>query len=343
MAVTTYTVKRGDSLWRIASNYGSSISGSNINAKIDTLVRLNGIKNRNLIYVGQVLKLSEYTSSGSSSSPSPSSASAPAAPTSVTFNGFGLQAEDTSGRAMYVTWSWSRANTANYKVRWRYYADGYWWIGSETTTTSYESEYCQSTYSAPSNAKKVRVSVKPISTTYKDSNNNDVNYWTLGYSAEKEYDFANNPPSPPSGSINVKIDGLTLTASIENLDLTELNATAIYFDIVKDNSTSVNKGYATIQSAANYVSYQCQVEAGGDYKVRCRAERGSLTSGWTDFTSSVGTKPSAPTGITIIKANAYSDSEISVYLEWPEVNHATAYDVEYADSINKFDKPEKEA
>ena len=51
MALATYTVKRGDSLWKIASggcgsNIASSISGSTINAKIDTLVRLNNIKNR---------------------------------------------------------------------------------------------------------------------------------------------------------------------------------------------------------------------------------------------------------------------------------------------------------
>ena len=68
MAVVTYTVKRGDSLWKIAKMYPSSIAGSNTNAKIDTLVKLNSIKNKNLIYVGQVLKLSESGGSSSTSS-----------------------------------------------------------------------------------------------------------------------------------------------------------------------------------------------------------------------------------------------------------------------------------
>ena len=33
-----YIVKRGDTLTKIASNYGNRIAGNNINAKINTLV-----------------------------------------------------------------------------------------------------------------------------------------------------------------------------------------------------------------------------------------------------------------------------------------------------------------
>ena len=44
----TYTVVKGDNLTKIAKKYGTTV---------DTLVALNGIKNKNLIYVGQVIKL----------------------------------------------------------------------------------------------------------------------------------------------------------------------------------------------------------------------------------------------------------------------------------------------
>jgi len=44
----TYTVVKGDTLSKIAKKYGTTV---------DTLVNLNGIKNKNLINIGQVIKL----------------------------------------------------------------------------------------------------------------------------------------------------------------------------------------------------------------------------------------------------------------------------------------------
>ena len=49
-----YTVKRGDTLWQIARNYGTTVN---------RLVSDNNIKNPNLIYVGQVLKIITSSSS----------------------------------------------------------------------------------------------------------------------------------------------------------------------------------------------------------------------------------------------------------------------------------------
>lgn len=52
-----YTVKKGDTLSGIAKKYGTTVN---------SLVRLNGIKNRDLIYLNQKLKI--YSNSGDSSS-----------------------------------------------------------------------------------------------------------------------------------------------------------------------------------------------------------------------------------------------------------------------------------
>ena len=46
--IETYTVIKGDTLWNIAKRF---------NTTVDELVRLNNIKNKNLIYPGQVLKI----------------------------------------------------------------------------------------------------------------------------------------------------------------------------------------------------------------------------------------------------------------------------------------------
>jgi hypothetical protein len=44
----TYTIKKGDTLSKIAKKYGTTV---------DKLVKLNGIKNKNIIRVGQIIKL----------------------------------------------------------------------------------------------------------------------------------------------------------------------------------------------------------------------------------------------------------------------------------------------
>lgn len=346
MAVATYTVKRGDSLWKIStggcgSNIAASIAGNTINAKIDTLVKLNNIKNKHLIYVGQVLKLSGTSSSGSSSSSSSSSSSNSSSSTTKpgvpTITGFGLQSEDTTGRAMYVAWSYSRSNIKNYKVRWSYYADGMWMAPVDQETAEGGSEFCNDTYSAPSNASKIKVKVLAQSDSYRDSEGNEVLYWTdTPWSAEKVYDFSSNPPSPPD-TPDVIIKDYTLTTSIDNIDAEELNADTVEFQIVKNNSSSVGIYSAKINTVSNYVSYIHTVDAGAEYKVRARAKKGDKTSGWSDFSGNVGTKPSAPTSILECKANTYSNDEITVYLRWSPVSTAETYHVEYTTNKNYFD------
>lgn len=302
-------VEKGDSLWSIAQAHLGD------GAKYPQLAQINNIPSPYYIYIGQTIKL-KATSVSSSSAKSTSNSSS-----TVTIKAFGLQSD--TDRTIFITWDWSKSNTEHYRVIWYYdTGDSVWFIGSDSTTKDK-----QSTYNAPTNAKRIRVKVKPISKTRK-VNNKETSYWTAEWSAFKVYNVSSNPPVTPSAP-NVKIDKHTLTASLDGLQ--EINATEIQFQIVKNHTSVYKTGTATITTA--HVSYSCTVEVGNEYKVRCRAVRGDLYSAWSEYSSNEGTIPSPPMGITTCRAN----SETSVYLEWSEVPNAKSYDIEYATKVTYFD------
>ena len=329
MAVTTYTVQRGDTLWDICrSSLGNSISGSTINAKINTLVRINNIADRDLIYVGQVLKLTSVSSSTSSSTKKPSSSTSSTSSKPV-ISALALQAKDTTGRAMYTRWSFSKSNIKQYQVRWSQYVNGGWVSAPLETIENTASSYCYSTFTADTGATAVKVRIKAISGS---------SSWKDVWSAEKIYYFKNNPPYPPeTPTIEINNDDLTLTASINNIDAKALNAEEVQFQIIKNNSTNLGVHNAKINTEGYHVSTIFTVLPGGEYKVRARCKNGTKYSTWSDFSNSEGTKPASPETITTCRANSYSSNEVSAYLEWPEVANAESYEIEYTTNINYFD------
>ena len=90
---STYTVKKGDTLSQIAETYLGDWR------KYTYLAAINNIKNPNLIYVGQVIKLSGSSSSSSGSSSSSSSGSSKVA----TIVHFGIQSN--SENTIFATWT----------------------------------------------------------------------------------------------------------------------------------------------------------------------------------------------------------------------------------------------
>lgn len=349
MSVATYKVKRGDTLTRICSggvgkNISSSISGNTVQAKINTLVKLNGIRNRNRIYVGQVLKLNGNGGSDSNSSTEQKSGGynnqqgyygLPKIDT------FGLQSDDVTGRAMFCTYHFDRPHVKNYKVRWLYYADGHWSIGNESTTERAEWEYRTSEYSAPERAEKVRVTVLGLSETYRDGQNNEHLYWgDHCWSPPMDYDFSNNPPYPPN-TPSIEIKDLKIKIFMENIDLKKTNADYMEFEIIKDNNTSLGIFSAKVNKNLKYVEYNGTVPPGGSYKVRARAKKNNDVSAWSDLSGASSTKPSKVEKITTCKPNTYSTTEISAYLEWTEVPNSETYEIEYATNKEYFDKTEQ--
>ena len=300
MADVIYTVVWGDTLSSIAKKYGTTVS---------ILAKLNNISNPNYIVVGQKLIVSgsaaTYTSNTSSK---------------AIIKVFGLQTR--TDRTIYATWAWDRTNTENYKVKWVYYTgDGVGFIGQETTVDSK-----QSLYTAPESAASVAFYVKPISKT-RTVNGKETTYWSASWSTVERYYFSKNPPEMPSIP-EVEINDYTLTASLDNVDS---NATGIQFEIVKNDKSVFNTGSAKITETS--VSYSCTVDAGSEYKVRCRAYRGDLYSEWSDYSDSYGTVPEASKGIEVIKAL----SSTSVYLDWAGVSNAKEYQVEYTTQRRYFD------
>ena len=304
MANTTYKVKNGDTLSGIAAANGTTV---------DKLKELNNIKNVNYIYVGQELIIS-------------------GTPVKTTTNNaniaeiqhFGLQSG--TDRSVFATWLWNKhENTENYKAQWWYdTGDGVWFIGQEQDATEK-----QSVYSAPSNAKKVRFRVKPISKK-KVVNKKETTYFTADWSTYSKYSFSSNPPVTPTG-LTAEIEGYKLTASLDNLTG---NATHIQFQVVKDDKSVFATGDAKIKTKA--ASYSCAVKTGSEYKVRCRAYRESDKeySPWSEFvTPNGGVAPAAPSGIKTLKA---LESTV-VQIDWDNVSTAKTYEIQYTKKKTYFD------
>ena len=304
MAVTKYTVVKGDTLTAIATRFGTTVA---------SIANLNGIENVDLIYVGQVLTVKAEPGDVT---PNKSVATK----NQAIIRHFGLQAN--TDTTVFATWDWSKSSkTSKYRKHWDYYVGGYWFEGSDE-----EDNGAYSIYNAPSNATHVRFRVIPISKTY-EYNKKQIKYFTAEWSNYEVYAFADNPPKDPSAP-DVKIEEFKLTATLDNLDL---NADEIEFQVVKDNSSIFTSGRAKI--VTGHATFTCNIKAGSQYKVRCRSHRDGLTSKWSEYSQNYGTIPTASTGITICRG----ESDTSVYLEWAEVVNAKSYEVEYTTKLEYFD------
>lgn len=298
-----YIVKRGDTLSKIANDNGISVS---------TILTLNHLSDSSDIAIGQSLRLSSddpdlYKKSQSR----------------PVVNTFGIRPD--TDKTFIAVWEWDKSNTKEYQYIW-YYADanGIWYIGDQSSTTNKKTNYVP-----PDTAKKVKFRVKAISKTY-ITNDMEVEYWTSQWSTDREVSIGISLVVPPTPT--VKIENLTLTASIENLNV---NGNAIEFEIYKDDTSRFKIVKVNINSSR--IVYLTSVDPGAKYKVRCRTVQGTLHSEWSEYSSNYTTIPKASEGITYIKAV----SETEVVLEWVAVDGAQNYEIEYTNNQNYFDSSEE--
>ena len=316
MAADTYIVKKNDTLSEIAEDHLADSAFSKIYEYVAALVKINNLKDADLIYVGQELKLD-----GEATDPAKTSAG------QARIDAFGLQSN--TDRTIFAVWTWSKDHTDHYETEW-YYSTGdtangktVWFTGNKGTT-----EDTVSTYSAPENALLVKFKVKPISES-KSANGNGSTYWTASWSTEKTYDFEDNPPAVPSVP-TVKIDQYKLTATVTGIDLTTTGK--ITFEVVRSGGIAVYKT-DTCNVLIDTATCSWEVEPGYEYRVRARGVKQHRKSNWSAYSSAVGTVPAASKGITEVRAL----SETSVYVKWETVANADKYTVEYATKQSYFD------
>ena len=344
----TYTVVRGDTLSHIARRYGTTVS---------YLAKLNNIKNVNLIYVGQVLKISEIvtvtptkpnptpapapqppTPTIPSTPPAPPAPSTPAAPsipaapvtnntkvslksTTVTITAFGLQAD--TDRTFFATWDWDGPYTDKFEVRWFYRTENnIRFTGHSGSVDNIDNSQPQSTYNAPANATHIYFQVKPVAQTHK-VNDLDVEWWTANWSTEKVYNISDLPPVKPSNP-TVTLEDYTLKVEVTGVPE---DVTGVEFQIIQNDTTVYKVGSSS--NLTSIAKFSCSVNPGYDYKVRCRAVKNGLYSEWTDYSNNIQTKPSKPAQINEIRAL----SGTSLTLNWTESTNAETYELEYATKL----------
>lgn len=306
MAQVTYVVQKDDTLSKIAKKYGTTVKA--IQALNPTL-----IKNVNHICVGWKI----VVSGGSGESVT-------ASPTSY-ITDLKLGQLSNSENTVLAVWSWKwHSKTDHYLLKWMYS----WGIGTYKTEERTTKDLSD-TYSPPSlpgvplDRMKVSVTVTPIPITTKDANGKEKTAFTAKESNRVLYQFKNNIPSDTPSAPDVEIEDYKLTAKVTNIPDT---VTEVEFVVVKDNSNSTYKTNS-IRVMSNQATYTITIEAGGNYKVKCRYINENGEGPWSPWSGESTTKPNAPSGIKTCRA----ESETSVYLDWNAVENATSYDIEYSE------------
>lgn len=219
-------------------------------------------------------------------------------------------------------------NLDYYEVKWSYTTGDrgsnnsqVWFEGSESNV-----KVKNATWSGASNATNIKVSVKPVSKKYK-SGNAEKSYWT-GEAVTYVYSVLRNKPQTPS-SPDVEIDKYTLKATLDDID--DPLADRIEFQVY--NGTSLFKT-GTAPVLTRRAVFSTAINAGGNYRVRCRAYNDTANE-YGDWGPYSGEEETIPEAMGSIKARA--ETKDSVRVSWDAIGTAKTYEVEYATKKSYFD------
>lgn len=328
------TVVKGDNLSSIYSKYKSYTSATSY----QQLGQWNGIKDLNLIYLGQKIYFSK---TGATTAAAKKTASS----NCVTNVYLALNANST--KELLLMWSWHlESKTASYEITWQYRLLNNKVLTKEATTTVNENARAESrytTFTIPDNAKWVQVRIKPIAKKKKNSKGEDTKTpefsadWTKWF----EYTVGDALPTPNAPSVELK--GLTLTATLEYTGSTY--ATKAQFQIYKNGNTSVAKSKElAINKETKKVSWPYSVPAGNKYMVRVKVIGDGVDSAWSSFSEEKNALPTPPSGapkVVEYKPEGATTNKHSVQVSWSKVNSATGYKIQYIDDKNLIDQPDR--
>lgn len=252
---------------------------------------------------------------------------------------------------LFATWEWKDTNqTDHFEIVWEYdTGNAVWFNGSHSEL---EADVRISSYNAPSNAKRVRVKILPVSLKYTSNTSNGrsfgsytTTYWVGQWSSYVYYEFlvANTPAKPSVPTVTM--EQYTLIAEVNSYDE---NTEYIEFEVVKNDQKTIASGQSKV--VTNHAAFSTTVGVGGQYKVRARGllpisktpkvtnqvktTVGNCEAGeWSEYSSNITTVPNAPANI---KSHSILTST-SVQLNWDLVTAATGYTVEYAKDKMFFD------
>lgn len=306
------TVEKGDTLSEIALEFRQYSGG----ASYQTLASWNKIPNANLIYPGQKIYLKKDVASTASSVKTTG--------TMVTITQFGLKSD--SNDTLFIAWYFGQTGKVEkYKVRWKCYYAGKW-----SGWTEYDTKEQYHTYTIPKdleNLSQVKAQVIPVAKEGSGLSG-------LNWSSTKTY-FGGVLPETPT-NLSVKMEGLTLTAEVTNVDS---KIEQIVFQYAQDRVPFGSGIKMPIK--ANTSTYIWDVAAGHKYMVRCAAYANGMNGQWSDWSQEFDTIPSTPT-ISECKAVALADADgIAIQVTWSEVSSATGYKLQYATDKAYFDQTDK--
>ena len=322
-----WRVARGDCLWNIArSVYGNG-------ARWPEIASANGLPTSGnpIIYPGQLFDLPGITGGAPAPAPAPNPPDPPAYTQTPNIIWFALRAG--TSRNMEAIWEQSHNK---FQVRWEIWdLNGHLWLESEETVTTSDRQKASEHSFQDSNDRFVcRLSIRAI-----DDNNNPLSPWAI-----KEYDFRNNPPLLPPDP-DFSIDNQNKATIIFDNISTDINADSIEIAIYQDNSIKYKTAKVAINSELHYAKYVETVDSGHEYRVRARAVRGNIYGGWTNFTSNDISLPVAPSEITTLRPQKISEQQSVTYgvlVEWPAVQTAKQYEIQWTTNVEYFDTPSSE-